>query len=101
MRNPAEYVLTDSRIRCLRSWGYTDKDIEEIKDALKYTVYAYINSADEDWSISVDEAIKKLGVKTFLSGISRSAFHWTAMRETPNGKGKVYFDSSARFKRRW
>ena len=94
-------VLTTSRIRYLKSIGVPDEDIDDIRDALKYTNYAYINNrTGEDYPIDVDEAIKKLGVRTFLSGISRSAFHWNCIRETPDGKGRVYFDSSRRFKRR-
>lgn len=96
-----DYVLTTTRIRYLKSIGVPDEDIDEIRDALKYTNYEYLNNrTGETYSIDVDEAIKKLGVRTFLSGISRSAFHWNCMRETPDGKGRVYFDSSKRFKKR-
>lgn len=94
-------ILTTSRIRYLKSIGVPDEDIDEIRDALKYTNYDYLNyRTGENYPIDVDEAIKKLGVRTFLSGISRSAFHWNCTRETPDGKGRVYFDSSKRFKRR-
>lgn len=94
-------ILTTSRIRYLKSIGVPDEDIDDIRDALNYTYYDYLNyRTGEEYPIDVDEAIKKLGVRTFLSGISRSAFHWNCTRETPDGKGRVYFDSSKRFKRR-
>lgn len=43
--------------------------------------------------ISRASAIRLLGRNGWLSGIVRATFHWTAMRELPNGK-LVYFDAS-------
>ena len=48
--------------------------------------------------ISRKEAIELLGRETWLSGLDRSAFHWSAMRQTKDDKGYVYFDSSKLFK---
>jgi len=46
--------------------------------------------------ISREDAIKILGMETYLSGIARSAFHWSACRE--NEKGDIVsFDSSKLF----
>lgn len=36
-------VLTTSRIRYLKSIGVPDEDIDEIRDALNYTYYDYLN----------------------------------------------------------
>jgi len=47
--------------------------------------------------ISREDAIKILGMETYLSGIARSAFHWNSVRDSENGES-VYFDSSKLFK---
>ena len=44
------------------------------------------------------QALEILGEKKFLSGISRSAYHYTAARETEDGEFVVYFDSSVLFR---
>jgi hypothetical protein len=45
--------------------------------------------------ISQEKALEILGREEYLSGISRSAFHWSAVRDN-NGE-TVYFDSSKLF----
>jgi len=47
--------------------------------------------------ITARQAVKLLGRKQFLSGISRSAFHWNCSRETDDG-GTVELDSSRLFR---
>ncbi|AAK79136.1 hypothetical protein BJV85_002835 [Clostridium acetobutylicum] len=42
------------------------------------------------------KALEVLGRKTYLSGICRSAFYWSAVRN--NNSEEVYFDSSKLFK---
>ena len=46
--------------------------------------------------ITRDEAVTRLGRLDYLSGIARSAFHFTAMRITEDGK-VILFDSSRLF----
>ena len=46
--------------------------------------------------ITRDEAVTRLGCLDYLSGIARSAFHFTAMRITEDGK-VILFDSSRLF----
>ncbi len=78
----------------LLRWGYQTADFPQIEAAMqsrntKYTL--------EGQTISQATAITVLGRKQFLTGISRSAFHATAARETEDGK-TVLFDSSRLFK---
>lgn len=47
--------------------------------------------------ITREKVIELLGRRQYLSGIARSAFHSTAVRETENGEF-VHFDSSKLFK---
>lgn len=79
--------LTNSDKTLLKSWGYEEKDFAQIEEATQKTDYILNNK-----KISQKEALGKLGRKEYLSGISRSAFHFTAMR---NG---ILFDSSKLFK---
>lgn len=69
--------LNKSDIDILLSWGYPEKDIPQIKLALKYLRL-------EDYAtgkrISKEEAYNRLGQKDFLSGLGRAAFHWDCER---------------------
>lgn len=86
--------LTKNDKELLKSWGYENEDIKQIERAtgVRFTKYKVDNK-----EISIDEAITLLGREEFLSGISRSAFHWSSARTTKNGK-TVLFDSSRLFK---
>lgn len=98
MTNP---ILTESRKNILRGWGVPDSDFPQIEKAMRsgITRYTYIPKNGKERLISRDEAIRKLGVREYLSGIERSAFHWSAYRETKDGRGAVLFDSSRLFER--
>jgi hypothetical protein len=83
--------LTIKDKELLLKWGYEEEHLKQIERATTKTIYKMDRK-----KISANEAIDILGRETYLSGISRSAFHWTACRD--NGKGKtVYFDSSRLF----
>lgn len=84
-----ELSKTDKKV--LRDWGHSKKDIEQIEVATSLTRYEYKGKL-----ISDAKARRLLGDKEYLSGISRSAFHFSASRETPDGE-TVSFDSSALF----
>lgn len=83
--------LTKKDIKILRDWGYKGKDINQIEIATSLTKYEYKGKL-----ICDVKARKLLGDEEYLSGISRSAFHWSSSRETPDGD-TVAFDSSALF----
>jgi hypothetical protein len=84
--------LTNKDKEMLINWGYKEEDLNQIERATTKTTYEMNGK-----KISINEALNVLGRETFLSGISRSAFHWSAGRE--DGKGQtVYFNSSKLFK---
>lgn len=74
------------------SWGYNKEDIPQIEDAIRRSTYTV-----DDKTTTSTEAIKILGEEDFLSGISRSAFHFTSCRESAAGTS-VYFNSSVIFR---
>jgi hypothetical protein len=84
--------LTQEDKTILREMGHKDSDFEQIEEATRRTVYKC-----DGVRITCAEAIELLGRRDFLSGISRSAFHWSAERVTPDGKS-IYFDSARLFK---
>lgn len=84
--------LTKQDKELLTNWGYPKEDFEQIEEATRKTVYEM-----NDEKISTNTVIEVLGRETYLSGISRSAFHWSSYRENENGQG-VHFDSSRLFK---
>ena len=86
--------LTDEDKSILKEWGFAEADIKQIENALKKCNTKYKFRGQR---ITRETAISLLGRKVFLSGISRSAFHFSASRETSSGEF-VYFDSSAFFK---
>ena len=81
----------------LRQWGFDDKDFPQIELATqaRYTKYKLGNKA-----ISRERALCLLGRRKYLSGIARSAFHYTAARTVGDDgeSGVVCFDSSRLFK---
>ena len=85
--------LTNMDKKILCSWGHSEDDLKQIEEATRKTVYE-LNGKER---ISCQEAIKLIGRKEFLSGISRSAFHWSASRHTEDGNNFVIFDSSKLF----
>lgn len=85
--------LTNRDKEILSVWGYSGEDIIQIEEATRKTVYE-LNGKER---ISYQEAIKLIGRKAFLSGICRSAFHWTASRYTKDKNDFVSFDSSKLF----
>lgn len=88
----------------LIEFGHSEEDLEQIQEALdsRYTKYEYCCGGSEK-KISRQKACELLGIREFLSGISRSAFHWSAVRYIDDNceeKGYIYFDSSNLFKQK-
>lgn len=85
--------LTKEDKEMLKSFGFFEEDLDQIELATssRYTKYELDNK-----NISRDEVISLLGREVYLSGIARSAFHWSALRTTEDGK-EIYFDSSNLF----
>ena len=83
--------LKKEDIKILKSWGFPDSDMEQIERATTKTKYEMNNER-----ISRTKTIEILDRETYLSGISRSAFHWSASRSNDNNE-TVFFDSSKLF----
>lgn len=86
--------LTKSDKELLAFWGFREKDFPQIEEAMKKSKTKYTLGATP---ISREKAIALLGRDMYLSGISRSAFHFSAAREVPSKSVVskiVYFDSS-------
>ena len=95
-----EMVLQPKDINLLINWGYRKSDIPQIQEAIyksDYTQYELQAPYKEIKKLTAEEAYKKLGNEQFLSGIGRSAFHWSASREYSKKYG-VSIDSSRLFK---
>lgn len=88
--------LTNEDKTLLLDWGYTEEDFAQIEEAFQKNKTKYKLGST---SISRDEALRLLGRRQYLSGIARSAFHYTAAREVPMSMSGevVYFDSSKLF----
>ena len=83
--------LTEKEKAVLRGWGHPENEIAQIEKALAVTVF------ERRWVIISAEQAKRLcGTEKFLSGLSRSAFHWTSERKDRYGVS-VSFDSSKLF----
>ena len=74
--------LTDSDKECLKAWGYPEQDMKQI---------------EEEGRISAEKASELLGREAYLSGLSRSAFHWSASRDIGDSGNTVSFDWSSLF----
>ena len=83
--------LTEEMKNTLRGWGYLDKDFSQIEEATKVTTYERRGR-----KLSIKNAKNLLGAEGWLSGIARSAFHWTAAKIDSYGEA-IYFDSRKLF----
>ena len=108
--------LTSEDKEYLKANGCPESDFPQIERAMqksktKYKA-VYLNTGKSE-VISREKAIELLGRDVWLSGLSRSAFHWTASRDNMRGYFKpgtahyvvtqestcnVFFDSSNLFK---
>ena len=91
--------LNEKEKRILKSWGYMEEDFPQIEEAAKKTTYTLYNELNgRKKRIGIKEAIELLGIEDFLSGLSRSAFHWSACRQIGDSSQSVGFDSSKLFR---
>ena len=79
--------LTKNDIAYLRKIGYNDNDIKEIE------LGDYLYSLDFVRKILLEETIRTLGRKCWLSGIARARFHACSVRRSKNGRYDIYFSS--------
>ena len=86
--------LTTQEKEWLRSWGHDDDDFPQIEEALDKRKTTYELGGQ---TITREQAISLLGRETYISGISRSAVHYTAARCLDDGRS-ILFDSSNLFR---
>ncbi len=86
----------------LKEMGCSEEDFKQIEEvsSARNTTYELIDEkSNQAKEIIRAEAIRLLGRRQYLAGLSRSAFHWSAVQDVPDGSGRViYFDSSKYFK---
>ena len=75
--------ITKEEKMYLERCGYGRKDFAQIQEATRRDKTTY---EMDGAPITRDEAVTRLGRLDYLSGIARSAFHFTAMRITEDGK---------------
>lgn len=90
--------LSEQDGKNLLKWGYNNADIIQIDEAITNTIFTLTDEKINcQKRIGWQKARTLLGDTVFLSGIARSAYHWTAERVTNDNK-IVNFDSSRLFK---
>lgn len=74
--------------------GVPEGDINQIEEAshAKHTTYEL-----DGQPISREKVIELLGRRSYLAGLARSAFHWSAAQFLPDGR-EVRFDSGNYFR---
>lgn len=85
--------LTSEDKAYLKELGHPETDFAQIEEAIGKTVYT-LNFKKQ---IALEKVLELLGRQTFLSGISRSAFHFSAVRQIGDSDVTVDFDSSKLF----
>lgn len=87
------YKLTTIDKDILIKWGYPEAELQQIEYAANEGEITVFNKRAGWWRpITPETAIRILGRREFLSGLSRAAFHRTAERQ--NNKRRVSFDTS-------
>ena len=84
---------TASEQESLKAGGSPEQDMKQIEEAMRKIVY----KINHKRRISAEKASKLLGREAYLSGLSRSAFHWSASRDIGDSGNTVSFDSSRLF----
>lgn len=89
--------LTKKDKTYLLSIGCSENDFQQIENAISKTKYLlYSIRGNEQKRIGRKVVINLIGREAFLSGINRSAFHYTAVRYV-DADNAIHFDSSRYF----
>ena len=92
--------LTGEDLNILKKMGFRKADLERIDRSYAVTRYAIFKDGDDGRCIIItpEKARKLLGDTDFLSGLTRSIFHWSASRKIKGIDGyTLEFDSSELF----
>lgn len=101
MKKPIIRKLEKWQKEKLLEWGYPEDDLAQIEEALTKTTFTmHFNRLDglKDKKITQWEARCLLTPEDFLSGLGRSAFHFSSCRTSKEGDFTIYFDSSKLFR---
>lgn len=84
--------LTKKDKEQLLKWGYLEEDFAQIERAINNgNIESY--SKRNGWKqIPPETAVRMIGRKEFLSGVSRAAFHASAQREDAKNRYRVSFE---------
>lgn len=76
-----------------------EDDLPQIEEAANVTTYTLYEDNRNRGMITRDQAIELVGCEMWLSGLARSAFHWTACRQVLTNPDRAYvmFDSKKLF----
>lgn len=86
--------LTDFQKNTFLEIGFKDEDLNQLLLAINLSSY----EKEDGLKISRENVIRILGELKYLYGISRSAFHYTAVQYDDKNKNTIYFNSSMLFK---
>ena len=77
-----------------------EEDLPQIEEAADLTTYKLFEDKRDRGMITRNAAIELVGREMWLSGIARSAFHWTACRQVLSNPDRSYvmFDSRKLFR---
>jgi len=84
------FKLSNKDRETLLKWGHREHDLKQIEDSAN--AGEFFNNKGH--LITWGTALRTIGKREFLSGISRAAFHWTAGRENLKTGKYVSFDFS-------
>jgi hypothetical protein len=99
MKKIFKITKTDKKI--LQDMGCIKEDFKQIEEAANVGDFIYTSYQNKPYTknITHNEAIKLLGREKFLSGLLRSAFHFSAIRyiKEENKDIYIYFDMKKLF----
>ena len=77
-----EFQLTNKDKKLLKEWGYSNEDMPQIEEVANVSIitFTYKANKSQEHIITPQRAIRIIGRRKFLSGLSRAAFHWSAIR---------------------
>lgn len=82
--------LTEKDKKLLLKWGYKEEDFKQIEDCMNNASFG-VWKTNKSRHVTNEKALWYCGGERFLSGISRAAFHASAMRETRFKNISIYF----------
>lgn len=92
-----DFKLSNKAKKILLAWGHPEEELKQIEMACNVGRFSIKTNKRREHLCTWQRAKRVLGTETFLSGLSRAAFHWTSGRYSDNGYYYVSFDCSKLF----